>query len=142
MSKPQNPMSGFMESMKSAQHLFAANPVASPYGRHFWEAQERMLKEAEAYSTAWFQRRHEATQAAMKASEDLAASGAKDPALVLETMAQLRAKSMERLAADARECAEMIGRCAGMLVNEQATAMDEAKKNVEKATKTTKNEPI
>ncbi len=142
MAKTDNAMTGLMESMRSTQQLFAANPMTGTHARDFWEMQQRMLAEAENFTSAWFVRRNQATRAAMQASEKLANSGPSNPAVLLEVMAEWQKASMERMSDDARECGEMLGRCAGLLMRTEIDAAEEAKDKIKKATKTADSQPV
>lgn len=142
MTKRENTMTGLMELIQPAQQLFAANPMAGSSTRQFWETQERMLAEAENFTSAWFQRRNQATRAAMQASEKLSSSGPGNPAVLFEIMSEWQKSSIERMTADARECGEMLGRCAGMMVQNEVEAVEETANKVKKSTKTADAQPV
>lgn len=142
MTKRENTMTGLMELMQPTQQLFAANPLTGSSSLQFWEAQERMLAEAEDFTTGWFRRRNQATKAAMQASEKLSSSGPGNPAVLFEIMSEWQKSSVERMAQDARECGEMLGRCASLLVHNEMEAMAETTDKVRKSTKTADAKPV
>ena len=142
MSKSDTSKGGFLDSMRAAQIVFAANPMFGPQTRHFWNAQDRILEEAEKFSSAWFKRRHEATKAAVEASSKFASDGMRDPGSAMKAIANWQTHSMERLAEDAKDCAEMMTRCASVVVSNEVEAMEETAENTRRATKASKSEPV
>lgn len=142
MAKSDTSKDGFVDSMKTAQAVFAANPVFGPQTQHFWQAQGRMLEEAEKFSSAWFKRRHEATKTAIEASSKLATDAVADPGSAMNTIAEWQAHSIERLTEDAKDCAEMMSRCAGLVVSNEVAAIEETTENVKRASKTSKSDPV
>ena len=74
------------DMMQQARGMFAVNPMIAPQQEHFWKAQDRILEEAEAYSKAWFARRHEATQSALETVHKISGNGS-DPSAALQAMA-------------------------------------------------------
>jgi hypothetical protein len=142
MAKPDTTTNGILETMKSAGSALAANPMFGPQTMHFWQAQDRMLDEAQKLSSAWFKRRHAATQSALDASSKVVTDGVHDPSIAIKTLAEWQAHSMERLAEDARDGVEFVARCAGLVVSNEVEAMEEATELAQKATKTSKSEPV
>lgn len=142
MAKSDTPQGGILDSMKTAQTALAANPMFGPQARHFWQAQDRMLEEVEKFSSAWFKRRHEATRTAIEASAKLIDSGMRDPGEAMKAIAAWQTHSMERLAEDAKDCAETMTRCASLVVSNEVEAMEETAENSRRATKTSKSEPV
>ena len=65
-----------------------------------------------------------------------------DPDSAMKAMANWQAHSMERLAEDAKDCAEMMTRCAGLVVSNEVEAIEETAENTRRATKTSKSEPV
>jgi hypothetical protein len=113
------------DTLNAAQGMFSANPVYSAGSMHFLQAQDRFLREAETFCAAWFNRRHDATRTALDAGARITQVGLNDPASALKILADWQAGSLARMAEDAKECAEMVTRCAGGLVTaEMETAND------------------
>ena len=139
MAKSDTSKDSIADSMKA---VFAANPMFGPQTQHFWRAQGRMLEEAEKFSSAWFKRRHEATKTAIEASTKLASGGTNDPGSVMNTIADWQTHSLERLTEDAKDCAEMMSRCAGLVVSNEVAAIEETAENVKRASKTSKSDPV
>lgn len=130
------------DALNAAQVLFTMNPALGPQTRHFWQAQDRFLQEAEKFSSAWFRRRHDATRAALDAAAQIADKGMGDPASAMKVMADWQAHSMERLAEDVKDCAEMMTNCAGSLVGNEIEAIGETAENANAASKTAKDVPV
>ncbi len=65
----------------------------------FWVFQDRLLSHMEQMNRAWFQRRHEGTNAALKAAGNICCTTS--PAEALEEYAAWAAGSLERLTRDA-----------------------------------------
>lgn len=142
MAKYDSRTNELLEPMKSLSAMFATNPALRPQAQHFWQAQDRMLAEAEKFSSAWFKRRQEAAQSAMRASQEIASNGTTDPAAAMKTIADWQAHSMERIAEDTKDCMEMMTRCAGAAATNEAEALEEAATKANKSTKTSKSSPV
>lgn len=142
MAKSDTSLNEMLEPIKSVTAMFATNPALGPQAQNFWQAQDRMLAEAEKLSSAWFKRRHEATQSAMHASQEIATDGMADPAAAMKVMADWQAHSMERVAEDAKDCMELMTRCASAAATNEAEAMDEAATAAKKSAKTSKSQPV
>lgn len=142
MTKSDTKMSDVFEPIQSMNVMLAANPALGPQAQHFWQAQDRMLAEAEKFSSAWFKRRHEAAQSAMRASQEIASNGTTDPAAAMKTIADWQAHSMEHIAEDAKDCMEMMTRCAGAAATNEAEALEEAATKANKSTKTSDSSPV
>lgn len=126
--------------------LFSVNPMVGPQVEHFWKAQEEMLKEAETFSEHWFARRHAATKTALDAAKEVTANGGSNPALALEAMFDWQRHSMERIAEDFKEWADMCARCAGHVARAEiegdSEAIEETAKRAAAATKTKHATPV
>lgn len=131
-----------LEPIKTLSAAMVTNPALGPQAQHFWQAQDKMLQEAEKFSSAWFKRRHEATQSALQASQEIASESTSDPASALKAMTEWQAKSMDRMAADARDCMDMMTRCAGLAVGNEAQALEETADTARKAAKGSKSDPV
>ena len=127
---------------KSTQSFAAAIPAAGSQSAHFWKAQDTVLKECEAFSEAWFKRRHEATQSALDASKKLAERSMGDPMAAMSILAEWQSHSMERLAADARDYLAMMTGCAAAVISNEVESMDETVASAKRATKSAKSEPV
>lgn len=67
--------SAIADLIKQTQGAVALNPILGPQIEQFWQAQEKMLQEAEAFTKHWFERRHSAAKSALKAVENVTNSG-------------------------------------------------------------------
>ncbi len=127
---------------KSTQSFATAIPAAGSQGAHFWKAQDTVLKECEAFSEAWFKRRHEATQSALDATKKLAERSMGDPMAAMSILAEWQTHSMERLAEDARDYLAMMTGCAAAVISNEVEAVDETVASAKSATKSAKSEPV
>lgn len=129
--------------LNAAQVLFTANPLfLTPQLKQLMQTPERFFDELEAFSSAWFKRRQEATHAMIDAGRRLASNGSGDPASALTEISHWQTRSMEHLAEDAKDCTEMLSRCAGILVKNEVKAMEDISETVQKAAKSSKSEPV
>jgi len=128
--------------MDRARGMVALNPMIEPHMEQFWKAQDNILKEAEAYSRSWFQRRHEATQSALETVRKANGDGA-DP---MRAMVDWQQASFQRLSDDVQEWIEMCSRCAGRLSEAEVEAgkegAEEAAKRTKSAAKTKHATPV
>lgn len=127
---------------KSTQSTLAAAPVAGFQSTHFWQAQDTFLKEFEKFSTAWFKRRHEGTQTAMETSKKIFEDSMGDPAAAMNTLTEWQKHSMERLAEDAKDYADMMSACAASAVSNEFQAIEESVDITKRTTKSTKSSPV
>lgn len=119
---------------RQTQALFKLNGGATPRLEQFWKMQGSMLKEAETFARHWFERRHEATETAVEALNEMSATGQPDPALAMQAISNWQRGSAERLNADLQEWMTL---CAH-LTQAATTAQGEAassEANQDKATK-------
>ncbi|SMX48826.1 hypothetical protein [Maliponia aquimaris] len=129
-------------ALNAAQVLFTANPVfLAPQMKHVLHAQVRILDEVGKFSTAWLQRRQEAAQTMIDAGRRIAMQGSVDPANALKEMVDWQTHSMERLAADAKDCSEMLNRCANALVATETRAKQENPDTMKQVAKSGASEP-
>jgi len=133
---------GFSEAIKSAQDVFGTAAMMGPQGRHFWQAQERVLDEAEQFYTAWFKRRHDAVRAALDTTALVATDGMRDPSVALRALTEWQSGSMERMAQDVREGTAMVSRCMSATVGHEIEAMEETTRTAKRATKSSKSDPV
>lgn len=120
--------------MEQARGMMAANPLISPQMEQFWKAQDGILEEAEAYSKAWFGRRHEATRSALETVRKMNGNGS-DPAAALRAMTEWQQHSFQRLVEDAQEWLELCTRCANRVSDAEMVAGKEGLEEVEKRAK-------
>ncbi len=136
----------FSDVLKSMQSAASFNPMIRPQIEQFWNAQEKMLDEAEAFARHWFERRHEASRTALETARTATSAERADPSAALQAMTDWQRHSVERMVEDAREWFDMMSRCANY-VSETETeaveeALDEASKLAKKATKSVRSEPV
>ncbi|MCL3882943.1 hypothetical protein [Marivita sp. GX14005] len=127
------------QALDAAQVMFSMNPAYAPQVTHFWEAQDLMLKEAEKFASSWFERRHEATQSALKAATDADNTDLRHPAVAMQAMLDWQKNSMERMAEDLSEWSAMMSRCAGIWTSNETEAMEETEANAKRTAKPAKS---
>jgi hypothetical protein len=142
MASPNNTTTEALDTMKSAWAAFAAGPLVKSQNRHFWQAEGQFLKEVEKYSAAWLKRRHTGTIAAIEASRQLAEGSMRDPAAAMKVIADWQSHAMERLVEDATGLSEMITRCTGTLISNEAEVIEETAEATKRAMKTSKSSPV
>ncbi|SLN53939.1 hypothetical protein PEL8287_02868 [Roseovarius litorisediminis] len=145
MTKEKQVPSVLPELLKMAGTPLALNPLVKPQVEQFWDAQEKLLQEAEAFTRHWFARRHEATKSAMDAAKKATVS-ANDPTEAMQAMADWQRHSVERIAEDAGEWMDMVARCTGHVVRSEAQvseeALEEAVRQTKSATKSKSATPV
>lgn len=120
--------------MDQARSMMAMNPVLAPQMEQFWKAQDEILKEAENFSSAWFQRRHEATQSALEAVREVDGNGA-DPSAAMRSLVDWQQHSFQRIGDDMQQWVELCSRCAGRVASAEAEAGKESVEEVAKRAK-------
>lgn len=118
---------------KQARSMGGMVPMSGPQMRHFWEAQDQVLEEAEAFAQHWFNRRHRATHSAIDTAKVLSKNGISDPADSIRAMTEWQAKSAERIGEDMREWMDMCARCTSLVYASEVQAAEEAIKETAKA---------
>ena len=109
------------DMMDQARAMMAASPAIAPQMEQFWMAQDQVLSEAEAFSKAWFARRHAATRSALEALRK--GDGARpDPARTMQMALDWQRHSMERLAEDMQQWLTLCARCAGHIADAEIEA--------------------
>ncbi len=135
-----------MDFFKQAPAMFAADPVIGPQVEQFWQAQQKILREAESFSEHWFDRRQAAIETAIDVVREMSANGGSNPAASLETMTQWQRHSMERVAEDFREWVDLRTRCAGHVATAEVAAekdgLEKTAKRVTSAAKTKHATPV
>jgi hypothetical protein len=94
----------------------AASPMIAPQLEQFWKAQDSILREAERYARAWFERRHAATRSALDVARDATGNGGTGPVSALQAISDWQRRSAERMAEDIQDWAEFCARCSGHVV--------------------------
>jgi hypothetical protein len=105
-------------------------PMIAPQMEQFWKAQDCVLEDAEAYSRAWFERRHVAAQSALDALRTAAGNGA-DPATAMQTMVEWQQQSVRRMADDLQQWVDLCTRCAARVTDAGMAASKESLGEVE-----------
>lgn len=117
--------------IRQTQAAVTFNPMLRPQIEQYWQAQEKTLQEAQAFAEHWFERRHMATQTALKAVEDVGNSGSA-PSDALKTLFEWQQHSMDNIVEDFREWVELCTRCAGHYTNAEVDVDKEGIKKVAK----------
>ena len=126
----------------AAQALLAMNPAYAPQMKHFQQAQSRVLEEASQFASAWMQRRHDASVAAVKTASQIAGSGIANPAETMQAMTDWHMRSLALLAEDAQDYTGMLTRCAQTVMANELDAAGETAANAEEAAKPTYALPL
>ncbi len=130
-------------AMNAAQVEFTANPrFLAPQLKHVLQAQEYVLDEFEKFSSAWFQRREDATRSMIDAGRRVISEGQSDPARAMKELVDWQTKSMEHLTEDAKAFTEMMTQCAGAVVTNEIEAAEETVEYTQKATKPSTSMPV
>lgn len=111
----------------------AMTPVFGPQARHFWEAQESILSEADTFSRHWFERRHTAATTALEAAKTITQNGAADPGAAMKTIADWQTHSAQRIAEDFQDWMALFSRCATHMANYETKSVEDV---MEKAAET------
>lgn len=135
-----------VEAFKQMQHPIATNPAYSAQIEQFWDAQEKMLAETEAFAQHWFQRRHEAVRTALDVARSASSGASTDPSDALRKITEWQRHSTERLVADAQEWFDIVSRCATYVAETEAGAVGQAVEDIAEtarsATASAKSEPV
>lgn len=131
--------------MEQMQGMLALNPAIGPRMEEFWKTQDRILEEAEAFSKAWFERRHDAARTALEAVRKANGNGS-DPSAAMQAMVEWQQQSFRRMAEDMQEWIELCSHCAARMTEAEVDAgkegAEEAAKRAKSAAKTTKATPV
>lgn len=112
MASHENTSAAIESALNAAQVLFSADPAfLTPQTKQVLEAQQRFFDELEKFTSAWFQRRQDATHSLIDIGRRIVAEGKSDPASAIKEFADWQSLSLERLTQDARECSEMLSKC-------------------------------
>ncbi|WP_170476263.1 phasin family protein [Ruegeria arenilitoris] len=143
--KPKHPTT-LIDVFKQMQPSESVNPVLGAQIEQFWDAQEKMLEEAENFAQHWFERRHEAVRSALKAARTASSANAGDPSKAMQTITEWQRHSAERLIADAQEWFETVARCAAYAAETEAEAVektiDDVTTTAKKVGQSSKSEPV
>lgn len=132
-SKPSP--SDFMEQARS---MLAVNPMIAPQMEQFWKAQDGMLDDAQTFTKAWFERRHDATRSALEIVRKVSGNSA-DPSGAMQAMVDWQQGSFRRLAEDMQEWVELCSSCAGRMTDAEVEAGKEGAEEVAKRAKSAAN---
>jgi len=131
--------------MEQARTMLALNPVVGPQMEQFWKAQDGILKETEAFSKAWFKRRHEAATTALETVQTTNGNGP-DPTAAMRAMVDWQQGSFQRLVDDMQEWVDLCSRCAGRMTQAESEAgkegAEKAAKRAKSAAKTQDSTPV
>ena len=117
--------------LEQARAMFAFAPIVGPQMEQFWKAQDGILQDTEAFSRAWFDRRHQAAQTALEVVQTASGNGA-DQSAALRAMAAWQQGSFQRLADDMQEWVDLWSRCAGRITKAEVEASAQGAKEVAK----------
>ena len=127
----KTPLTDFVEQTRG---MLATNPMLAPQMEQFWKAQDEVLEEAENFSKAWFERRHEAAKSALEAVRDVNGNGA-DPSAAMRSMMDWQQHSLQRMASDMQQWLELCSRCASRMTSAEVEAGKEGAEEVAKRAK-------
>lgn len=122
------------DMMKQMQGMMAFNPTWAPQCEQFWRAQAGVLDEAEAFSRAWFTRRHEAIRSALQIVREMNGK-TPEPATTLQAMSEWQRHSFERMAEDLEHWMSLCAHCAGRIATAESEAAEDILQETEKRTK-------
>ncbi|QIK41478.1 hypothetical protein [Pontivivens nitratireducens] len=142
MTNLSKTFANMQDMAKSTPSAFAALPAFGLQSTHFWQAQDTFLKEFEAFSSAWFKRRHEGTQTALDVSKQLVDDAMGNPTAAIGILTGWQSHSMERLAEDAKDYMTMLTACAASATVNEVEALEESVETAKRVTKSTKSEPV
>ncbi len=111
----------FAEMMKQTPGMLAVNPMLATRMQQFWKAQDGLLDEAEAFSRAWFARRHEAAKSALETVRKVNGDGG-DPSGSMQAIADWQQHSLQRMAEDMQEWVGLCSRCAAQMTEGETAA--------------------
>ncbi len=141
-----NYSASLVDVFKNMQPPMSGNPAFGAQIEQFWDAQEKMLEETEAFAQHWFERRHEAVRTALQAAREVSYANPSEPSKALQSMAEWQRHSTERLVADAQEWFETVARCAVYVAETESEAVEQTVDDVAAATKSagnsSKSEPV
>jgi len=107
----------FSEQWKSMQKIFLPNFHHSESfqenARRFWENQDKILENMEAFAANWFKRRHTGTHSAQEAAERMC--GTESVVEMIQACQDWAKGAFERVMADAVACQDQIIAATGAL---------------------------
>lgn len=115
-----------------AQGMLGLQPMIGPQMEQFWKAQDGVLEEAEAYSNAWFEHRHQAARSALGAIRKVNGNAA-DPSAAMQAIVEWQRHSFERLVEDARQWVNFCSNCTARMTNAEIKANKGSLKKIQNA---------
>lgn len=122
------------DMMKQMQGMMAMNPAWLGQVEQFWRAQDGVLDEAEAYSSAWYARRHAAVRSALQILREMNGRSA-DPAAGLQAISEWQRHSVERMTEDMQHFLSLCAHCAGRIASAESELAEDILTETEKRTK-------
>jgi len=120
--------------MEQAQEMLSLNRAVGPQMEGFWKAQGGILEETEAFSKAWFERRHDSAKAALEAVRKANGDGAA-PSAAMQAMIDWHHGSFRRMAEDMQKWVELCSRCASRMTQAEVDAGKEGAEEIIKRAK-------
>jgi len=129
----------FSEQWKSMQQMFLLNFHHSESmrenARRFWENQDKILENMEAFTSNWFKRRHTGTHSAQEAADRMC--GTESMVDVVQAYQDWAKGAFERLMADGLACQEHIVAATGALTSPPLSPSEKGIEPVRPETKVT-----
>jgi len=110
------------DMMSGAPGMWAVTPTIGSQCQDFWKAQESILQETEAFSRAWFARRHEATRTALDVARKVGENGGSQPAEAMRAITEWQRGSLARLTRDMQEWMDLTAHCTAHLAGSRTEA--------------------
>ncbi len=115
----ENAQADIADLVNGAQALLRVGTVGAPQFENLLRVEKSILSEAETFSRHWFERRHEATDTAIKAVREMNSAAAGDPSAAMQAVIAWHRGSFQRVNADLQEWIKLCMRCAGAATTAQ-----------------------